>query len=271
LENLNKKFKFLSKYRGDDELFKISKKLKQIDGKIEQMDQMVNMEYGCKLLANLSRVYPEFTQLKVTEDLLVEYLGSFQENQTILIERIQKFSQKLLDGKKSNLNIEGPLSDIAENLLTYVRIQNNPNFCVLHSTTTKELFEFYLSMLMKILRFFSLQEIIMEVKATHAGVAMQNEINILFTLKLNVVQRWRESLKNAFKLIKDDEDLFSCVPAKEEKKIVKFKNVLQVFFENDIAQQCNPVFKPELREKYDRKGCYGMIRNCTYLKSEKIY
>jgi hypothetical protein len=77
-----------------------------------------------------------------------------------------------------------------------------------------------------------------------------------------------ESMEAAIKALNQDDDHILCIQIKKHKQSVRFRNVLQVYFEGEVDQQCKPNAHPELYEKYDRQGCYGRIRNCTFLNSE---
>lgn len=256
-------------FEGKDVTEQMLKKLKHFDVKLDGLDDhIVEMESSHKLTAKLNNLFPYLAQVKTAEDSLVDIVENYNDNKTLLVEKLDHFVAKLQDDKLE-LQMVNFIDEatIPKDFKNYIRAQNHINICTPHSTVSEELYEFYFSMLMKILRIFSVQETALEIKGHVKNKTMEDDYKHLHQSKMNALNKWMTSLEKSFKDIKE-EDLMSCVEVKEDKKTVKFKNVLQVFFEGEINQPCKPNAKPELRNRYNLNGCHGRIRNCTFLYSE---
>lgn len=267
LKNVVEIFPFLSRYEGNNEATKI---LHKLDEKLNGLeDNIIAVEDGCRLVSKLNHLYPYFAQITTAEDTLMDYVENYYNNKTLLVEKLDELVHKLMIEKveRTIVNYIDETS-VAKHLEDYVRVQNHPTVCKLHSSVAKELFEFYFAIFVKILRVFSVQEIAMEIKRNLTTTGMDDDFKFLNHSKTHDLEKWMESMEKAISSLTQDDDHILCIQIKRHKQTVKFKNVLQVFFEGEIDQQCKPNANPALLDRYDRQGCYGRIRNCTFLNSE---
>lgn len=266
LKNLVEIFPFLSKYKGNEEA---TKALHKFDAKLNGLeDHIIAVEDGCKLVTKLNHLGPYFAQITTAEDTLLDYVENYHHNETLLVDKLDELVHKLMIEKieRTIVNYIDEAS-IAKHLGDYVRVQNHPTVCKLHSSVAKEVFEFYFSIFVKILRIYSVQEIAMEIKKNITTINMEDDFKFLNHSKTHDLEKWIESMEAAIKSLTQDDDHILCIQIKRQKLGIRFRNVLQVYFEHQVDQQCKPNAHPELYEKYDREGCYGRIRNCTALNS----
>lgn len=256
----------------DYELKSILSHFDHFERKFNDFEQNLTViESESKLTLKLVHIFSYFAQLTTKENMLEDIIRNYSQNRTKLVEKLEHFLQKFENENLSEYIINYvDESSIAVDLRRYFWNEHYDNNCTSISTNNKEIYEIYFSILIKILRSFAVQGIAMEIRKNFAIMDSTNsydeELDLLNLSKGRVLKKWSRSIGGLS--LPNNDHFKSCVEINPKKKIVKFKNVLQIFFENEIADPCNPNARDHLRVKYNMKGCYGRIRNCTAIERE---
>lgn len=255
----------------------ISSHLNKITESIEYLDNRFISEIArASVITGMEKFLKSYSEISKAEHQFYNILSSYATNETALLENLVKFLKKqekayhefnLVD--YLSLKIIG-LSSPVDELINFGRNAEQGSF-IPQSSTTKLIFDFHISLLTKVLRSFTIQELALELKFKLSGTHFNEDVSFLTNRKVETSEIFSRSLKASLVKMKDDDSKgYIDLRIGNIRGIVKFKNVLQTFFEKEDELSPKSLKKCVSFERvsFDGDKCKGEVRGCTLDLSE---